>query len=159
MAAPAITAVLASLVAKVEAISPVVDPTQKFRRVSERAPATTQTKRLFDVEFRGHPRDPSNEGRGVQTVGLSDRVAALDLVITYGIGNNEKALETTIAVDSELVLRALGRSANWAGTAIQRAQARSSVDRTLSSPETGEGTGLLQLVVSVDVQYRDQESP
>jgi hypothetical protein len=156
MAAPAVQAALEALLAKVEAIVPTIDPSDRFRRRGERAPASTRAgKRLIDLEAQGHPRDLSNEGAGVQAPGLADRIAAVDLVVEYPLGRAEKQLETTVMVDSELLLRAVGRSANWAGTPVRRVQARSRVDRPDAA--AGEGPGVLKLVVSVEITYRDTE--
>ncbi len=155
MTVPAVSAALDAVVAKVEAIAPTIDPAQPFRRRSEITPPSTAVgKRTFDVEFQGHSRDQSNEGpAGVQNVGIADRVASFDLVVDYARANAERALETTMAVDSELVLRALNR-ASWAGTPVHRVVARSRVER----PEAGEGQpGVFSLVVSADVHYRDTE--
>lgn len=151
MTAPAITDAITAVVSRVEAITPTIEPAARFRRVSETVPSTTRTRRGFDVEFQGHPRDLSNEGQGTQTQGLADRIARIDLVVEYPIARSEAALETTLAVDSELLLRALGRSAVWTSTPVRRCQVRTTVDRTAI-----EESGVLLLVVSVDVQYRDQ---
>jgi len=149
--APAISGVIDAIIDRAEAVVPTIDPAQKFRRSDERAPFTTRGgKRIFDVNFEGHPRDLSNEGAGRQTVGQADRLARLTL------DNAEKALETTIAVDSELLLRALARSANWAGTSITRATARSAVDRS-ESEAVDAAPGVLHLMVTIDVQYVDLE--
>ena len=157
MTAPAISGVIDAIIDRAEAVVPTIDPAQKFRRSDERAPFTTRGgKRIFDVNFEGHPRDLSNEGAGRQTVGQADRLARLTLDIEYPIGNAEKALETTIAVDSELLLRALARSANWAGTSITRATARSAVDRS-ESEAVDAAPGVLHLMVTIDVQYVDLE--
>lgn len=152
MTAPAIAEAIDAIVERVEAIDPTISPESPFWRRSEKTPATTKTRRGFDVDFQGHPRDLSNEGLGVQTHGLADRIARLDLVVEYPIARAERALETTLAVDSELLLRALGRSAVWTSTPVRRCQARTTVDR--SGIEEG---GVLLLVVTVDVQYRDSE--
>ena len=156
MAAPAITDAIAAVVARVEAIAPTVEPAARFRRFGEAAPPSTRTKRGFDVEFMGHTRDISNEGQGIQTHGQADRVARLDLVVEYPAGRQEKALETTLAVDSELLLRALGRSAVWTSTPVRRCTARTTVDRQGAEGEDGL-PGVILLVVTVDVQYRDIE--
>ncbi len=157
MADPAITEAIAAVVARAEAIVPTIEPAARFRRFGETTPPTTRTKRGFDVEFQGHTRDLSNEGQGVQTHGQADRLARLDLVVEYPLGRQERALETTLAVDSELLLRALGRSAVWTGTPVRRCVARSSVDR--EAEQGGDGTpGVILLVVTVDVQYRDIET-
>lgn len=157
MTAPAISGVIDALIEKVEAITPTIDEGRRFRRSDERAPPTTRNgKRLFDVEFEGHPRDLSNEAAGRQTVGQAERIARLSVDVGYPVGRSEKDLETTIAVDSELLLRALGRSANWAGTSIQRAVARTTVDRS-EIEAVEDAPGLIHLRVAVDVQYVDVE--
>lgn len=159
MAAPAISAAIEAVLAKVEAITPTIDQGQKFRRTDETAPFTTRGgKRLFDFDF-GALDDLSNLGRGVQNPGLADRTASVALQIAYPLARAEKALETTLAVDAELVLRALGRSANWAGTVVRRVVARAAVDRSDAQIETEAGPmpGSLYLVVSADITYRDSE--
>lgn len=156
MAAPAITAAIAAVVARVEAIVPTVEAASRFRRFGEVTPPTTRTRRGFNVEFQGHPRDLSNEGAGVQTQGQADRVARIDLLIEYPVGRKERELEGTLAIDSELLLRALGRSAVWTTTPVRRCTPRTSIDRT--AEEGDDGTpGVILLVVTVDVQYRDLE--
>jgi hypothetical protein len=158
MTAPAISDALDALVAKVEAIVPTLDPATRFRRRAETSPGTTRGgKRWVNLEFDGHPRDLSNEGAGVQSPGIADRSASVRLLIDYPLVRNEKTLETAMAVDSELLLRALGRSASWAGTPIRRVVARTTVDRSAAVPFDGQGTGKLVLAVTADVQYRDVE--
>lgn len=153
---PKVLEALDAIVAKVEAIVPTIDPAARFRRSSEKTPPTTKAgKRLFDVDFQGHPRDLSNEGQGVQNPGIADRIATFTISIDYPLARNEKALEATTAVDSELVLRALGRSANWNGTPVQIVRATSAM-RT-DQAEDGMGAGFRVLVVTADVQYRDRE--
>lgn len=156
MATPAITSAIDTVVAKVEAIVPTIDPAARFARYSEKAPFTTKVRRLFDVDFLGHTRDLSNEGQGVQTAGLSDRTARIDLVVGYPIGNDERALETRMAVDSELILRALGRSASWGTTPVRRCTVTTAVDRS-EAEGTGEQPGTMRLVATVNVTYRDTE--
>lgn len=159
MAVPAISSAIDAVVAKVEAIVPTIDPGRPFRRTGETAPATTGAgRRLFDVDF-GALRDQSNEGAGVQNVGVADRAATIALAIVYPLGRAEKTLETVLAVDAELVLRALGRSANWAGTVVRRVQARAAVDRSEVEILTDAGAqpGYLYLVVTCEVFYRDSE--
>jgi hypothetical protein len=158
MTAPAISAALDALVATVEAIAPTIDAATPFRRRAETSPGTTRGgKRWVNLEFDGHPRDLSNEGAGVQSPGLADRSASVRLLIDYPLARNERALETTMAVDSELLLRALGRSASWTGTPVRRVVARTTVDRSAAVPFDRQGTGKLVLVVTADVQYRDVE--
>ena len=81
MTAPAIAEAIDAIVERVEAIDPTISPESPFWRRSEKTPATTKTRRGFDVDFQGHPRDLSNGGPGVQTHGLADRSARLDLVV------------------------------------------------------------------------------
>lgn len=157
MTAPAITEAIDAVVAAVEAIEPTIEPASRFRRFNEKAPFTTKMRRLFDVDFMGHPRDLSNEGQGVQTVGLSDRVARFELWLGYPVANAERALETTMAVDSELVMRALGRSAVWTGTPVRRCTITTTVNRDEQLGDQGE-PGVLYLVATVNVQYRDTET-
>lgn len=156
MTAPAITAAIDAVVSRVEAIAPTIDPSSPFRRYSEKAPFTTKIRRLFDVGFLGHARDLSNEGQGVQTAGLSDRTARFLLEIGYPVGNAERALETTLAVDSELILRALGRSAVWTGTPVRRCTITTDVDRSEARGEPA-APGVIRLVATVNVTYRDTE--
>lgn len=155
-APPQVEEALDALIAKLEAIVPTVDPACRFRRREESAPPTTKApKRLFDVDFEGHIRDLSNEGNGAQNPGVADRVARFTVEIDYPLARAEKALELTTAVDSELVLRALTRSANWNGTPVQIVRATSTM-RT-DQAEDGMGAGFRVLVVTADVQYRDIE--
>jgi hypothetical protein len=161
VSAPAITSAIDAVVARIEAITPTIDAEQTFRRLGEVAPASTRAgKRLFDFDF-GALRDLSNEGQGVQNPGLADRLATVEFVIDYPIARAERALETTIAIDAELVLRALGRSANWTGTTVRRVVASTVVDRNDSAevPIEGGGTqpGVLHLVVTAAITYRDAE--
>lgn len=159
MAAPAISSAIAAVIAKLEAIIPTIDPGQPFRRLGEVAPVTTRGgKRLFDIDF-GALRDLSNEGAGVQNQGVADRVGTVSVTIAYPLARSEKALETTLAVDAELVLRALGRSATWAGTVVRRVQARAAVDRSEAEvlTDTGPQPGSLYLVVACEITYRDTE--
>lgn len=156
MTAPAITDAIDAVVARVEAITPTIDVAAAFRRIRETAPPTTKTRRLFDVEFKGHPRDLSNEGQGTQTTGLADRVARLELWISYPVARSERALETTLAVDSELLMRALGRSATWSATPVRRCTITTADDRSAAVGEQGE-PGVIFLVATVNVQYRDVE--
>lgn len=158
MAAPAVQAALEAVVARIEAITPTIDATTAFaRKTIERVPSSTRArKRLFDVDFEG-VRDLSNEGSGVQAPALADRVATFTVRIDYAAARAERALELTMAVDAELVLRALGRSAGWAGTPVRRVVARASVERDQVEPAPGMGTGVLKLAVTADVTYRDAE--
>lgn len=159
MAAPAISAAIAAVLAKVEAITPTIDPAQAFRRSSETAPPSTRAgKRRFDFDM-GALRDLSNEGAGTQAPGIADRLATVAITIAYPLARAEKALETTLAVDAELVLRALGRSASWAGTVVRRAQARAAIDRTDAEVlgDAGPKPGHLYLIVTCDILYRDSE--
>jgi hypothetical protein len=154
--APAVQSAIEAVLAKVEAIGPTIDSGQQFRRVDEKAPLTTRGgKRLFEFDF-GAMRDLSNEGAGVQNAGLADRVASVVIAIGYPLARAEKTLETTLAVDSELVLRALGRSANWAGTVVRRVVARTAIDRT-DAEATEVSPGIVYLLVSADIFYRDTE--
>src|SRR6266496_3536072 len=149
---PAIQAAIEAVLATVEAIVPTIEPATTFRRKSEKVNATTRApKRLFDLQARGHPRDLSNEGSGVQNPGVADRIAAVDLVVEYSAARVERALEMTMMVDSELVLRALGRSANWAGTPVRRVRATTSIERDLQLPIPGQGTAVLKLVVTAEI--------
>lgn len=158
MAAPAIQAALEAVLARVEAITPTIDPAVRFRRKGETAPASARApRRLIDLQAEGHPRDLSNEGAGTQAPGLADRIASVRLVIEYPAARAERALETTMMVDSELVLRALGRSASWAGTPVQRVVATTSVERDGVLPVAGQGTQVFRLVVAAEIQYRDVE--
>jgi hypothetical protein len=158
MAAPAVKAALEAVIAKIEAIAPIVDAGTPFRRQDERAPSSTrQRRRLFDLQAGGHPRDLSNEGAGVQNPGLADRIAAVTFLIEYALGRNERELEMLLMQDSELVLRAIGRSANWAGTPVRRVVAKTSIDRSSAEPMPGEGAGFLTLVVEAEITYRDTE--
>lgn len=153
MAAPAIKAAIDAVLAKVEAITPTIEPGRPFRRKSETAPPTTRAaKRLFDFDFRGLDNVPG----ATQNPDLTDRQASIALRIDYPVGNSEKALETTLAVDSELVLRALGKSANWSGTPIRRVAARAEVERV--PPPDGQGAATFSIVVNADVFYRDSEA-
>lgn len=160
MAEPAIIKAIEAIVAKVEAIEPTIEPTARFVRRGERAPPTTKNRRTFDVGFIGHLRDLSNEGLGVQTHGLADRIAQLAVAITYPVARDEAALETRLAVDSELVLRALHRSAVWTGTPVRRCAARTATDRSKQDAAAAgsQGAATIDLVVTVDVQYRDSEA-
>jgi hypothetical protein len=161
VADPAISSAIDAVVAKLEAITPTIDAAQEFRRRGEKAPPTTRAgKRSFDFGFVGM-RDLSNEGApgGVQNPGKADRTASIAITIDYPLARAEKALETTMAVDSELVLRALGRSANWAGTVVQRVVAKTTVNRASSELliEDQVQPGFLRLVVTAEIQYRDSE--
>jgi hypothetical protein len=158
MPAPAVQAAIEAVLAKVEAIVPTIDPSATFRRRGETAPGTTKAgKRWFDLQAAGHPRDLSNEGAGVQAPGLADRIASVTLLVDYPVGRSEKALEMTMMVDSELLLRALGRSANWAGTPVRRVVARTTIERDILEPTTGQGLNLIRLTVTAEIQYRDTE--
>ncbi len=161
MADPAIQAAIEAVIAAVEAVIPTIDPSTRFRRKNETAPASTRAgKRLFDFAT-GGLRDDSNEGRAgsVQNVGKADRTASVTLRIEYPLGRSEKALEMTLAVDAELLLRAIGRSAVWTGTPVRRVSARATVDRTetVILTEAGSTPGQLVLAVAADIQYRDTE--
>jgi hypothetical protein len=158
MAAPAVQAALETVLASIEAITPTIDADQLFtRKRVERTAATTRApKRRFDVDF-GSMRDLSNEGEGVQSPGLADRSATFTIRIDYAAARSERALETTMAVDAELVLRALGRSANWAGTPVRRVVAQTAVERSEVVPVPGAGTATLALVVTAEITYRDAE--
>lgn len=156
MAAPAITAAVNAVVAKVEAITPTIDTAQLFRRGSEKAPTTTRAgKRLFDVEAAGL-RDESNDGRGVQVPGVADRIATVVFVVTYPVARSERALETTLLEDMELLLRAVTRSASWAGTPVRRVAARAAVNRTFAEP-VEQQPGELQILLTAEIHYRDTE--
>lgn len=157
MADPAIQSVIEAVISAVEGISPTIDPGTRFRRKGETAPASTRApKRLINVEFQGHPEDSSNEGRGTQAPGLADRIVRLDLRVEYPVARSERALELAMAVDSELVLRALARSSAWVGTPVRRVVATTTVEREIELVQ-GQGTSVLTLVVAATVQYRDTE--
>lgn len=159
MAAPAIEQVVDALVARISAIAPSLRPTTKFRRSQETAEAQQEPSRSsfrqFDVDVQ-RGADDSNEGRGVQNVGLADRTATFLVSVSYpSVGRAERGLEKVIASDAELLLRAVGRAANWvlAPTApVHRAICRWTVNRSYL-----EADGALVLEVTIDVQYRDTE--
>lgn len=158
MAEPAVQAAVEAVIAKVEAIVPTIDPASSFRRRSEKAPPSTRAgKRWFDLQASGIPRDLSNEGSGPQRPGVADRVARLELLIDYPVARAERTLEMTMLVDSELLLRAVGRSANWAGTPVHRVVASTSVQRDQVEPITGQGSGVLRLALTCEITYRDVE--
>lgn len=159
MTAPAVETVLDAFVSRVEAIVPTLRTNTRFRRSPENAEAseapTRSGLRQFDVDVLGGG-DDSNEGRGVQNVGSADRTVSLLLSISYPApGRAERALEKVIASDAELVLRAVGRSANWVSSPsapVRRAVCRWTVNR--SALQSG---AEIILEVTVDVQYRDTE--
>lgn len=157
MAAPAITQVLDAIVAKVEAIVPSIDPDVTFRRSSETVPATTKARRWFDLAFSGQPSDESALGRGVQSPGLADVVSAWNIRVEYPLSRNRKDLDTRLAADSELIRRALSRSANWARTPIKAIRSFRSVVAwpAQETPETN--PELVYLVVDVSFLYRENE--
>ena len=159
MADPAITSVIDAIVERVEAIDPTIDPAAQFKRSSETSPPTTKNRRTFDLDFLGQPADLSAIGQGVQTVGLADVLASFRISVAYPIGRSEKALETTLASDSEHIRRALSRSATWAGTPVRTLRAfRSTVDWSEQEP-IEQQPGLVRLVVEVTFLYRETESP
>lgn len=140
---PAIDAILA----KVSAVTPTTDPTVLFVRKSrERLPAGTRApRRLYDVDFQGHGQD--------RPAGLMSRTATIRIAIEYPVGNVERALETVLAEDSEALVRAITAQSIWAHTPVIRATATTTVDR--EAEKTGQGTGILKLLVSVEFVYRD----
>ena len=157
MAAPAITQVLDAIVKKVEAIDPSIDPGSRFKRSSETVPPTTRNRRTFNLDFMGQPQDLSAAGSGTQTVGQADVVAEFQLRIAYPIARNERNLETLLAADSELVRRALSRSANWTGTTVRTMRSfRSSVDWSERTTPAGQ-PGTVRLVVKATFLYRELE--
>jgi hypothetical protein len=159
MAAPAITSVLDAIVARLEAITPTEDPGRAFRRSGETAPATTKAARFFDIDFAGQPSDESAAGRGVQTPGFADVLAAFRITVEYPLGRQAKRLDTVLASDSEHIRRALSRSANWTGTSVRTMRSfRSTVDQAVTQTDEGLEPGNKLLVVEVTFLYRETET-
>jgi hypothetical protein len=152
MAAPVIEQVVAALVARLEAVVPSLQPRARFKRSDEtltstEAPARGSMRR-FNVDAVSG-QDDSQEGNGVQNPGVADRRARFTIRVSYPLAQQEQGLELVLPSDGEWAMRALARSANWAGTPVQRTTCRWSVDR--GNPEK------LFLVLALEVQYRDQE--
>jgi hypothetical protein len=150
--APAIEQVVTALVTRLQAIAPSQKPGVKFRRATE-VLATGETPgtalfRQFDVDYQGG-QDDSQEGHGVQSPGVADRRARFQISVYYPRARAEKKFEDVMASDSEWAMRALARSASWAGTPIQRTTCRATVDRSRKDK--------LLLVLALEVQYRDTE--
>jgi hypothetical protein len=159
VADPAIQAALEAVLAAVAATDPTIDTVQRFTRKNDTAPAATRAgKRLFDFRFNALS-DESNAGRGVQTVGKADRIATIAIRIDYPVGRAQKALETVLALDAEQLLRMLHRSSTWVNTPVRRVVAGASMDRSRESviTEDGETPGVLVLVITAAIQYRDSE--
>jgi hypothetical protein len=157
MAAPAITAVIDAIIAKLEAAVPVSTPAVRFRRGAEGISATTRQRREFDLDFLG-TADLSNDLRGVLNPGVSDVSASFLVSVAYPIGLREKALETVLAQDAESLRRAVSRSADWSGTPIQRMTAfRSYVDRSGREAVVEEMPGVFVLKIEATFRFRDTE--
>ena len=150
--APAIEKVIAALVARLEAAVPSLQPKTRFKRSEEslsldELPARAGM-RWFNLDVQGG-QDDSQEGNGVQNAGVADRRARFRIRLLYPLARQERTLEDIAASDAEWAMRALARSASWAGTPIQRATCRWSVDRSRSDR--------LFVDLALEVQYRDQE--
>jgi hypothetical protein len=152
MAAPAIEQVIAALVSRLEAVVPSLHAAKRFRRSDESLSIDELPgkagMRWFNLDV-ASGQDDSQEADGVQNVGLADRRARFQIRVLYPLGRQESSLELVLASDAEWGMRALARSASWAGTPIQRATCRWSIDRT--KPER------VLLVLALEVQYRDAE--
>jgi hypothetical protein len=154
MADPAVHAVFDGLLTRIESLTPSVEPGVTFKRASERAPlSAVAPKRRFDVQVLDG-RDESQEGEGVQTVGVSDRLIRLRIDVHYPAQRAEAALERTLASDAEILLRGLVRDASWASASLRRAVGRWAVQRPGRSAK---GQPVIVLALTLEAHYRDTE--
>lgn len=152
--APAIEQVIQALVDRMEALVPSVRSTETFRRSTEvvtvEATPGRAAFRAFNLDVLDG-QDDSQEGRGgVVSVGVGDHTARVQISCAYAKGRNERALETLVPSDGDIMLRGLARSAVWTGTPVRRSEATWRVDRDRAADRW-------LLIVTLTVQYRDVE--
>lgn len=137
---PTILAVIESVAARLESVRPFVHPEIPFQRA---APTEDEesTERRFRVAFSSLGEVQSG---GVILEGMADRVARLDLRVSYPITAGED-VDLQLAADAELIQRAFRQG--WQASPIRRTQVTSTRE---AAPER-----LATVRHTVEILYRD----